>query len=181
MFFFGTYFTPSTSIIPSTGWVVVLPSACPPSAGLRAMTNITHSIAAAATTAPIFLYILFFSESVIFLYDICITSFWFVPLRRAACLPSSCPGLFCYLSMLSNRRSVPAVGHFFSHTMSAHRIMNSTTLIIIAVFLDMICPPCKLYPILFYCFCRLLPCLTGRFLWHYVFYLLLITGVSDGL
>lgn len=46
-----------------------------------------------------------------------------------------------YLITFSMSRSVPAVGHFFSHTMRTHRIINKTTLIINAVFLDILCPP----------------------------------------
>ena len=46
-----------------------------------------------------------------------------------------------YMNVLMPRSSQPAVGHFFSHTMSAHSIINSITLSIIAVFLDMLHPP----------------------------------------
>ena len=46
------------------------------------------------------------------------------------------------------RRFAPAVGHIFSHTMSAHSITNKITLMIIAVFLDILCPPYKFSSIL---------------------------------
>ena len=74
IFFLGTYLTPSTSIMPSTACVPDALCDAFPFVGLSAIASAMHTTSMAAITSPSFLYILFFSDSVLFLYDICITS-----------------------------------------------------------------------------------------------------------